>query len=77
MINILGTPSSEMQINFGVLEIDAKNSATTINPLQALKSQNIQSKHLINCVTSFLTIFLLNRISKKHVLSFKHLRRCR
>ena len=28
MINNLGTPSSEQQINFGVLHIDTENSAT-------------------------------------------------
>ena len=28
VINNLGTPSSELQINFGVLQIDIKNSAT-------------------------------------------------
>ena len=28
VINNLGTPSSELQINFGVLQIDAENSAT-------------------------------------------------
>ena len=30
MINNLGTPSSELQINFGVLQIDTENSATGI-----------------------------------------------
>ena len=28
MINNLGTPPSELQINFGVLQIDTENSAT-------------------------------------------------
>ena len=28
VINNLGTPSSKLQINFGVLQIDAENSAT-------------------------------------------------
>ena len=30
MINNLGTPSSDVQINFGVLQIDTENSATGI-----------------------------------------------
>ena len=30
MINNLGTPSFELQINFGVLQIDTENSATGI-----------------------------------------------
>ena len=30
MINNLDTPSSEVQINFGVLQIDSENSATGI-----------------------------------------------
>ena len=30
MINNLRTPSSEVQINFGVLQIDTENSATGI-----------------------------------------------
>ena len=31
MNNNLGTPSSELQINFGVLQIDTENSATGLN----------------------------------------------
>ena len=31
MINNLGTPSSELQINFGVLQIDTENSSTGKN----------------------------------------------
>ena len=30
VINNLGTPSSELEINFGVLQIDAENSTTGI-----------------------------------------------
>ena len=30
MINNLDTPSSELQINFGVLQINAENSATGV-----------------------------------------------
>ena len=33
MINNLGTPSSEQQINFGVLQIDTENLATEVNML--------------------------------------------
>ena len=32
MINNLGTPSSELQINFGMLQIDTENSATGLLP---------------------------------------------
>ena len=39
MINNLGTPSSELQINFGVLQIKTENSATgDANMLQKIKT---------------------------------------
>ena len=34
MINNIGTPSSEVQINFGVLQINSENSATGITGRQ-------------------------------------------
>ena len=39
MINNLGTPSSELQINFGVLQIDTENSATGISLQVARESE--------------------------------------
>ena len=39
MINNLGTPSSEMQIDFGVLKIDTENSA--IEPMSCLERRKI------------------------------------
>ena len=43
MINNLGTPSSELQINFGVLQIDTENSATGKITLVFSKTVRIQN----------------------------------
>ena len=38
MINNLGTPSSKLQINFGVLQTDTENSATGVRSVLRHKS---------------------------------------
>ena len=43
VINNLDTPSSEIQINFGVLQFDAENSATGTMTIRGL--QQIKKKH--------------------------------
>ena len=46
MINNLGTTSSELQINFGMLQIDPENSATGPNCISELFFQENIAIHL-------------------------------
>ena len=46
MINNLGTPSSKVQINFGVLQIDTENSATGVLVTKELLQLTMSIKSL-------------------------------
>ena len=53
MINNLGTPSSELQINFGELQIDTENSATGLLLRYATDNIAEWTSRLLYCKTSF------------------------
>ena len=65
MINNRGTLSSELQINFNVLQIDTENSATRLGGVEKYK---IQFRFLFN----FYSLVLRNmELDSSFILSFK------
>ena len=63
MINNLGTLSSEMQINFGVLQTNTENSATEVASSLYREVQNANFFKNINIYYKYIYIYIYMSIS--------------